>query len=142
MRSVQLFLAAKTKWSTACIQELHAVWIRACLIMLGSFLLSLAVFPAVVLLPSLGGVESEGVGRLAVLGHRHRRMGGLGLSCCCASVIIPTAVLHPCLYGCSHLDQSWLFITPISAPLGSHFRFRRKPFRSSVSHPPRCIFLL
>lgn len=45
-------------------RDLHASWIRACLITLVSFLLSLALFPAVLLLPSLCAVESRGVGGL------------------------------------------------------------------------------
>ena len=64
-------------------------------------------------------------------GTSPQKDGALGLSCCCASVIIPTAVLHPCLCCCSHQDQSWLFITPFSAALCSHFRYPRKPSHRS-----------
>ena len=106
-----------------------------------SFLLSLAMFQAVVLLPSLCLVESKGAGGLAVLGRRHRRMGHL---VCLVAVLqssypqlycIPACVVAPIRIspGCSS-PPSRLLCAVTSDTQGN--------LLTGVSHPPRCLFLL
>lgn len=96
----------------------------------GFFFPALGDVPSRCAVPSLRIVESEGIGGLQSWDIATEGWG-IGLSCCHASIIILTAISYPCLYCCSHQDQSWLFITPISAPLCSHFGFRREPSSSS-----------
>lgn len=78
----------------------------------------------------------------SVLGHPHRKVRNLVCLVAVLQSLCPQAQFHPCLYCCSHQDQSRLFITSVSAALCSHLRFLRKPSHRRVRHPPRCIFLL
>lgn len=102
------------------------------------FLLSLAVFSAVVLFPpSLSFREQEKWG-LPVMGHCQRRVRNLVCLVAVLQSSYPEAWFHPCLYCCSHQGQSWLSIT-LSQLRCNHLKFWRKP-HSRVSYPLRCIF--